>query len=191
MVTKYEWRRDNEDSSQLRIPMRLTETPLRLHYTSPSISERLLKHWRGRVTVLMWSFTDGWVVLFNWEIVLDIVTKDFFQSYNLLHGVQNSVFWIYKALDPGPPLPFLCMHACMVSRFSRVQLFGTLRTTTCQAPQSMGFSRQENWRGFMCPPPRDLPSSGIELTSLMSPALTGGFFTTSATWEALPFLIHS
>ena len=31
---------------------------------------------------------------------------------------------------------------------------------------------------------RDLPNPGIEPTSLMSPALTGGFFTTSITWEA-------
>ena len=30
----------------------------------------------------------------------------------------------------------------------------------------------------------DLPDSGIEPASLMSPALAGGFFTTSATWEA-------
>ena len=30
---------------------------------------------------------------------------------------------------------------------------------------------------------RDLPNSGIEPTSLMSPALAGEFFTTSATWE--------
>ena len=29
----------------------------------------------------------------------------------------------------------------------------------------------------------DLPYPGIELTSLESPALAGGFFTTSATWE--------
>ena len=36
-----------------------------------------------------------------------------------------------------------------------------------------------------CPPPGDLPDPGIEPTSFMSPALTGGFFTTSATWEAL------
>ena len=34
------------------------------------------------------------------------------------------------------------------------------------------------------PPPGDLPDSGIELLSLMSPALAGGFFATSATWEA-------
>ena len=30
----------------------------------------------------------------------------------------------------------------------------------------------------------DLPDPGIETASLMSPALAGGFFTTSATWEA-------
>ena len=34
------------------------------------------------------------------------------------------------------------------------------------------------------PPPGDLPDSGIELVSLMSPALAGGFFATSATWGA-------
>ena len=31
---------------------------------------------------------------------------------------------------------------------------------------------------------RDLPDSGIEPASLMSPALVGEFFTTNATWEA-------
>jgi len=48
----------------------------------------------------------------------------------------------------------------------------------------MGFSRQEYWSGLPCPPPGDLPNPGINPTSLMSPALVGGFFTTSATWEA-------
>ena len=33
-------------------------------------------------------------------------------------------------------------------------------------------------------PPGDLPNPGIEPPSLMPPALAGGFFTTSATWEA-------
>ena len=52
----------------------------------------------------------------------------------------------------------------------------------CQAPLSMGFSWQEYWSGLPCPPPRDLPDSGIKSTSLSSPALAGEFFTTSATW---------
>ena len=44
----------------------------------------------------------------------------------------------------------------------------------------MGFSRQDYWSGFPCPSPGDLPDPGIEFMSLMSTALAGGFFTTSA-----------
>ena len=49
----------------------------------------------------------------------------------------------------------------------------------------MGISKQEYWSGLPCPPPGDLLDPGIELTSLMSPALAGGLFTTSTTWEAI------
>ena len=37
---------------------------------------------------------------------------------------------------------------------------------------------QEYWSGLPCSPPGDLPDTGIKPASLMSPALTGGFFTT-------------
>ena len=37
---------------------------------------------------------------------------------------------------------------------------------------------------------RGSSNSGIEHTSLMSPALAGGFFTTSATWEAHIYVYH-
>ena len=47
-----------------------------------------------------------------------------------------------------------------------------------------GFSRQEYWSGWPCPPPEHLPHPGIEPVSLMSPALAGGFSTTCTTWEA-------
>ena len=43
----------------------------------------------------------------------------------------------------------------------------TLWTAACQAPLSMGFSRQEYWSGLPGPPPGDLPSPGIKP---MSPA---------------------
>ena len=68
--------------------------------------------------------------------------------------------------------------------FTRVQLFAMLWTVALQAPLSMGFSRQEYWNGFPCPPLGDLPNPGTEPVSLMSPALAGGFFTTSVTQEA-------
>ena len=54
----------------------------------------------------------------------------------------------------------------------------------CQVPLPMGFSRQEYWNGLPCPPPGGLPDPGIKPASLMSPALEGGFFTTSTIWEA-------
>ena len=56
----------------------------------------------------------------------------------------------------------------------------TLGNVACQAPLSMRFSRQEYWSGLPCPPPGHLPDPGIEPKSFRSPALTGGFFTTSA-----------
>ena len=67
---------------------------------------------------------------------------------------------------------------------SRVGLFATPWTVACQAPLSVGFPRQEYWRGLPHPPPGDFPDPGIEPTSLASPALAAGFFTTGTTWEA-------
>ena len=75
------------------------------------------------------------------------------------------------------------MHACMLSHFSCVRLCVTLWTVACQAPLSMEFSRQEYWSGLPYPSSGDLPNPGTEPASLTSPALAGGFFTTSATWE--------
>ena len=45
------------------------------------------------------------------------------------------------------------------------------------------FSRQEYWIRLPCPSPGSLPNPGIELMSLMSSVLIGGFFTTISTWE--------
>ena len=59
-----------------------------------------------------------------------------------------------------------------------------LWTVACQAPLSMGFSRQEYWSGLPGPPLGNLPNPGIKPSSLMSLALAGRFFTISASWEA-------
>ena len=72
----------------------------------------------------------------------------------------------------------------------------TPRTVASHAPLSMGFSRQEYWRGLQCLPPEDLPNPGFEPTSSASPVLAGELFTTSTTWEVQPrfgciyFLTH-
>ena len=69
----------------------------------------------------------------------------------------------------------------MMGVLCSVRLFVTPWTVARQAPLSMGFS--EYWSGFPCPPPGELPSPGIEPLSLVSLALAGRFFTTSAIRE--------
>ena len=56
----------------------------------------------------------------------------------------------------------------LLSCFSCVRLFATLRTVACQAPLSMEFTRREYWSVLPCPPLRDLPDPGIKPKSLTS-----------------------
>ena len=72
----------------------------------------------------------------------------------------------------------------LLSHFCHVCLFKTPWTVARQASQSVGFSRQEYWSGFPCPPPGDLPNPGIKPSSPVAPELAGRFFTTSTVWEA-------
>ena len=75
---------------------------------------------------------------------------------------------------------YLTFSECKV--VSVVSDSATIWTTACQTPLSMGFSRQEYWSGchFLL--------QGIftnqDRTCLIFPALAGGFFTSSITWEA-------
>ena len=64
----------------------------------------------------------------------------------------------------------------MLSCFSHVRLLATLWTVARQALLSFEISRQEYWSGLPCPPPGEIPDPGIEPES---PALAGGFFSTS------------
>ena len=77
----------------------------------------------------------------------------------------------------------ICLYVRMLSHFSHVLLFETLWTVDHQTPLSMGFSKRKYRSGLSRPPPGDLPNPRTEPSSLMSPALAGGFFTNSATWE--------
>ena len=85
----------------------------------------------------------------------------------LLKNVENLILWF--------------MDVCMLSHFSCVQSFGTLRTVACQAPLSMGFSRQESWSGLSFPAPGDLLDPGIKPRS---PALQADYLPTELQGEA-------
>ena len=72
------------------------------------------------------------------------------------HTVKEGLIWV--------------MQASVLSCFSSVQLFATPWMVTCQAPLSMGFSRQESWSGLPCPPPGDLPDPDISSVQFSSVA---------------------
>ena len=54
----------------------------------------------------------------------------------------------------------LCLVVGLVAKLCVT--LATLWTVACQAPLSMGFSRQEYWSGLPFPSPGDLPYAGIE-----------------------------
>ena len=91
---------------------------------------------------------------------------------------------IWTFVSKVTSLLFNTLSACVLSHFSHVWLFATRWTVAHQAPLFMGIFRQEYWNGLPFPPPGNLPNPGIEPTSLMSPALEGGFYNFSATCEA-------
>ena len=89
-----------------------------------------------------------------------------------------------NALGYSPVIPDYTCACVHVKSLSYVQLPATLWTVARQALLSMGFSRQEYWSGFPCPPPGDLSNPRIKPMSFMSPALAAGFSTTSTAWKA-------
>ena len=71
--------------------------------------------------------------------------------------------------------PSLWFHSHICSSSSLVAksclTLATPWTIALQVPRSVGFSRQECWSGLPCPPPGDLPDTGIEPVSPATPAL--------------------
>ena len=98
----------------------------------------------------------------------------------------------------------VCVCVCVCVCTQSCLILFDLMDCSHQAPLSVEFPRQEYWSGLPFPPPRDLPNSGIEPTSLAPPSLVGRCFThlchrwlqashvTSSTkwgtrWNTLPF----
>ena len=86
-----------------------------------------------------------------------------------------------RHFEPMLSLLYHTASKCVCQVPSVVSDSVTPQTVAHQALLSMGFFRQEYWSWLAFPPPGDLPNPGIKPLSLMSPALAGGFFTTSAT----------
>ena len=96
------------------------------------------------------------------------------KEYFIATIIKKSPKWNDTSTDQD--CPDIC-YQCVLSRFSCVQLFVTLRTVAPHAPLSTGFSRQEYWSELPCPPPVHLPNPASLYVSCTSRRV----FTTSAT----------
>ena len=94
---------------------------------------------------------SNWEELISWQSwVFLSLNINFFSSYLVLVWVCSPEFYGFPHVK------------VKVKSLSCVWLFATPWTVAYQAPQSMGFSRQEYWSGLPFPSPGHLPDPGIE-----------------------------
>ena len=118
-----------------------------------------------------------WELCFRMDCRSGIAWSKLFTLKNLRRIVKCSLKTLQLLSSHGIRCPFSTLFSTYSEQWkslSCVRLFVTPCTIACQAPLSMGFSRQEYWSGLTFPPPGDLPDPGIEPRS---PALAGSFFT--------------
>ena len=97
--------------------------------------------------------------------------------------IQTNVNTSWSGQSPFPRVQRITKwDAALCLVISHVWLFVTPWTVAHQAPLSMGFFRQESQSGSLFPTPGDLPDSGIEPTSSMSPPLQLRFYLAMG-WE--------
>jgi len=125
------------------------------------------------------SFSIDWLDL----LAVQGTLKNLLQHHSLKASVlQCSAFFMIQ----------LSLGMCSVfwHHFSHVWLFATPWTVPCQAPLSMGFSRQEYQSGWPYPPPGDLPDPGIIPHISCSFCTAGRFFTSDPPGKYLTRYTH-
>ena len=106
----------------------------------------------------------GFAVRFSWVYILSLLMlKEVYSYTRLVHTYKVTVKIKCNSAVNGLSTMFCtCRWVCSVISD---QLFVTLWTAACEAPLSIGFSRQEHCSGLPFPSPGDLPDPGIKPTS--------------------------
>ena len=111
--------------------------------------------WPHQVVVMETSITLSWLHLWTLLPVPGWISR---------YGFPTTCSVSFLEYQPWPLKWDECPSPKKES-VSCVRLFVNLWTVACQAPLSMGFSRQEHQSGSPCPPPGDLPDLGMEPAS--------------------------
>ena len=93
----------------------------------------------------------------NWEFGISrckLLYTEWINKKVLLYSTGNYIK--YPVINhSGKEYEKVCVYMyarVWAKSLSHVRLFATHWTIACQAPLSMGFSRQEHWSGLLCPP---------------------------------------
>ena len=100
----------------------------------------------------IWDFCQ----LFSMDSLYLTMGEGIYDFQKVILGLQSSLQLFHNFQNLHFYSTFLSVSCSVVSDSA------TPQTVAHQAPQSMGFSRQEYWSGLPCPSPRDLPDPGIE-----------------------------
>ena len=133
----------------------------KIHYKFHSFSTLLLPlphfshflHFRSTVIDWEWACTPENI----WQYLDTLLEKEMATHSSIL------AWKIPRKEEPGRLQSMRSQrdgHTCLLllllrSRFSRVRLCATSSAAAHQAPLSLGFSRQEQWRGLPLPSPLD------------------------------------
>ena len=113
-------------------------------------------------------------------------------KYNQVFRNIRSLF-VSSRSETGSPLSHghcPSVGSCFLTHFIRVLLFLTLWIAACQAPLSLGFSREEYWSGLAFPSTEDLPDPGIK-SCLLCLLHCRRILYHCATWEVVQFILYN
>ena len=95
------------------------------------------------------------------DFILNLTMTQYSCLNPAVYTIRRVVLWEYKCV-----CMCVCVCVCVCVYAASLQscftLYDPMDCIACQAPVSMGFSREEYWSGYPCPPAGDLPIPGIE-----------------------------
>ena len=128
------------------------------------------------IFILIFFLVVLWIIEGYWSFQFDIWLGWYCKQDIMVHNIFKVYSLFSKMLLCFLHLSFLCMLSC----FGCVWLFVTPRTVACQAPLSMGFSRQ--WVPMPSSRGSSWPRDGTCVSYIFS--IGRQHLTTCATWEA-------
>ena len=122
----------------------------------------------------VWLFATPWTVAYQAPQSMGFPRQEYWSGFAVPSSRQSSwprdrthISYIAGKFSAGfcratKEAPWYRVVKVIVKSLSCVRLFATPWTVAYQAPQSMGFSRQEYWSGLPFPVPGYLPDPGVE-----------------------------